>query len=140
MCETAAEGLRIQRGRQFGFFGEQFNERATIVSEMSDDDLTLIPSHNFDCERDLAILGIHIENTKCSNRHFKVRCTGDNAMLQKSSQVKRIKGDIKEVLDEREQEWYDQQKKLKPISTNPQKGQTHSHNLLVKVEELFECV
>ena len=36
---------------------------------MSDDDLTLIPSHNLDCERDLAISGIHIENTsKCSNR------------------------------------------------------------------------
>ena len=34
-------------------------------------------------------------------------------MLHKSSQVKRIKRNIKEVLDKREQEWYDQQKKLK---------------------------
>ena len=41
--------------RQYGFFDEQFNERVTIVFEMSDDDLTVIPSHNFDCERDLAI-------------------------------------------------------------------------------------
>ena len=129
MCEAVAEGMRIQRGRQYGFFGEQFNERATIVSEMFDDDLTLTPSHNFDCERDLTIFGIHTENTKCSNRHFKARCTGNNAMLQKSSQVKRR--EIKEVLDEREQEWYDQQKKLKPISTNPQKGQTHSNHLTI---------
>ena len=48
MCDAAAEGLRIQRGREYGFFGEQFNKRETIVSEMSDDDLTLIPSHNLD--------------------------------------------------------------------------------------------
>ena len=72
ICDAAAEGLRIQRGREYGFFGEQFNERATTVSGISDDELTLIPSHNLDCERDLAISGIHIENTrKCSNRHFK---------------------------------------------------------------------
>ena len=43
MCDAPAEGLGIQHGRENGFFGEQFNERATIVSEMSDDDLTLIP-------------------------------------------------------------------------------------------------
>ena len=98
MCDAAAEGLLIQGGREYGFFGEQFNERTTIVSEMHDDDLTLIPSHNLDCERDLAISGIHIENTsKCS----------------KFSQVNRITRDIKEVLDKREQELYDQQKKVK---------------------------
>ena len=53
VCDAAADGLRIQRGREYGFFGEKFNERATIVSEMSDEDLTLIPSHNLDCVRDL---------------------------------------------------------------------------------------
>ena len=98
MCDAAAEGLRIQRGREYGFFGKQFNERVTIVSEMSDDDLTLIPPHNLDCEKDLAISGIHIENkSKWSNHHFKARCTRDNVMLHKSSQVKRINRDIKEV-------------------------------------------
>ena len=81
---------------------------------MSDEDLTLIPSHNLDCERDLAFSCIHIEKTsKCSNCHFKARCTGDNVMLHKSSQVKRIKSNIKEVLDKREQEWYDQRKSLR---------------------------
>ena len=53
-------------GCKYGFFGEQFSERATIVSEISDDDLTLIPYHNLDCERDLAISGIHIENYETS--------------------------------------------------------------------------
>ena len=75
---------------------------------MSDDDLTLIPSHDLDCERNLGISGIHIENTcKCSNCHFKARCARDNAMMYRSSQVKIIKRDIKEVLDKREQKSYD---------------------------------
>ena len=84
VCESSV-------GVSMVFFGEQFNERATIFSEMSDEDLTLVPSHNLDCERDLAIAGIHFENTsKCSNRHFKAQCTRDKVMLHKSSQVKRI--------------------------------------------------
>ena len=50
MCDAAAEGLLIKRGGEYGLFGKQFNERTTALSEMSDDDLTLIPSHNLDCE------------------------------------------------------------------------------------------
>ena len=61
MCDPAAEGLRIQHGHEYGFFGEQFNERTSIVSEMSDGNLNLIPSHNLDCERDLAGSSIHID-------------------------------------------------------------------------------
>ena len=38
MCDAAAEGRWIYRGREYGFFNEQFNERATIVSEMLDND------------------------------------------------------------------------------------------------------
>lgn len=59
-----------------------------------------IPSHNLDCERHLAISSIHIENTsECLNCHFKAWSTADNAILHKFSQVKRIKRDIKEILD-----------------------------------------
>ena len=57
MCDAAAEGLQIQHGHEYGFIGEEFNETATIVSKMSDENLTLIPSHNLGCERDLVISG-----------------------------------------------------------------------------------
>ena len=75
ICDAAAEGLQIQHRHEYGFFGEQFNERATIVSEMSDSHT----SHIVDCKRDLAISGVHIENTsnirysyrKCSYCRFK---------------------------------------------------------------------
>ena len=61
MFDATAKGPKIQRGCRYGFFGKQFNERATIVSEMSDDNLTLIPSHNLYCERYLVISAIHIK-------------------------------------------------------------------------------
>ena len=139
MCDAGAECLRIQRGREYGFPGEQFSERSTNVSEMSDDGLTLTPSDKLDCERYLAISGIHIENTtKCSNCHFKARCTRDNVILHKTSQVKRIKRDMKKVLDKREQEWYDQQKRLKKnkIEELVERGK-HRDNYIDKV--LAKC-
>ena len=89
MCVAAAEGLRIKRGREYSFLGEKFNERVKTVANMS---LALIPSHHLDCERNLAVVDINIENkSNYSNRHFKARCTRDNLKLDKSSQVKRIK-------------------------------------------------
>ena len=67
---------------------------------MSDKDLPLIPSHNLDRERNLAISSIHIENTsECLNCHFKAWSTADKAVLHKFSQVKGTKMDIKEILD-----------------------------------------
>ena len=83
MFDATAKGPKIWRGCRYGFFGKQLNERATIVFEISDDNLTLITSHNLDCERYLVISGIHIK----LNAHVKPkRCT---------NQVKRIKRDIK---------------------------------------------
>ena len=35
MCIQAAEGLRIQRGKEYGFFGESITGRATDVSALS---------------------------------------------------------------------------------------------------------
>ena len=51
MVKQAGEGLRIQRGREYGFFGEEFNERAADITQIPDEELELIPSHNLDCER-----------------------------------------------------------------------------------------
>ena len=59
-------------------------------------------------------------------------------MLHNTSQVKRIKRNIKEVLDKREQEWYDQQKRLKKnkIEEFLERGK-HRDNYIDKV--LVKC-
>ena len=62
MCKAAAEGLRIQRGREYGFYGKEYTERATDVSKMAGTELERIPSHNLDCERNLSIAGVYMEH------------------------------------------------------------------------------
>ena len=52
------------------------------------------------------------QSSKCSNRFFKSKCTRDNVTLHKTSQINRISRALRSVLDEREQVWYDAQKKL----------------------------
>ena len=54
MFVATTEGLRIQRGREYGFYGDQFAERAANISDMRDDDLQLFPSNNLICERSLS--------------------------------------------------------------------------------------
>ena len=70
MCIQAAEELRIQRGKEYGFFGESFTGRATDVSALPDSELMLIPSHNLNCERNLSVSGVFMEiGSKC-NKNF----------------------------------------------------------------------
>ena len=103
MCKASAEGLRIQRGREYGFFGEEFTPRATIVAHLPDEELSLIPSNNLECERNLSVAGVYMEqSSKCSNRFFKSKCTRDNVTLHKAAKVKRISRSLKKALDQRE--------------------------------------
>ena len=44
---------------------------------------------------------------------FKARCVRDNVILHQSSQVKQIEQEIQSILDQREHDWYKQQKELK---------------------------
>ena len=105
MCIQAAEGLRIQRGREYGFYGEEFTDRATNVSQVPDDDLKLFPSHNLDCERNLSVAGVFMEmGSKCSNKNFLARVR-DNVTLHHSSEVKKLDGELPALLDQREEEW-----------------------------------
>ena len=114
MCVAAAEGLRIQRGREYGFFGAEFTERATDISQLPDEDLELITSHNLDCERNLSVAGVYMEqSSKCSNRHFKSKCTRDNVTLHQSSIITKIERELKVILDKREDVWYKEQRELR---------------------------
>ena len=113
MVKQAGERLRIQRGREYGFFGEEFNERAADITQIPDEELELIPSHNLDCERNLSVAGIYMEaGSKNSNRHFKACCVRDNVTLHRSSDVKKIERELQTLLDQREKNWYQHQKEI----------------------------
>ena len=81
---------------------------------MSDSDLALFPTHNLDCERNLSVAGVFMEiGSKCSNKNFRGRCIRDNVILHHSSQVKKVKGELRALLDQRERDWDATQKEVK---------------------------
>ena len=100
MCDAVAEGLRLQRGREYGFYNEDFTPRAANINEIEDMDLELIPSNNLICERNLSKFSTLAEKSaKCSNRHFKAKCIRDDIILYKAEQIKIITNSLKTLLD-----------------------------------------
>ena len=100
MCDAVAEGLRLQRGREYGFYNEDFTPRAANINEIEDMDLELIPSNNLICERNLSKFSTLAEKSaKCSNRHFKAKCIRDDITLYKAEQIKKVTNSLKTLLD-----------------------------------------
>ena len=138
MCDAVAEGLRLQRGREYGFYNEDFTPRAAIISEIQDMDLELIPSNNLICERNLSKFSNLAERSaKCSNRHFKAKCIRDDITLYKVEQMKKVSNSLKTILDQCEYEWYKEQKKvhtshLEKLLEEGRKRNDYADRVLVK--------
>ena len=114
MCDAVAEGLRLQRGREYGFYNEDFTPRAANINEIEDMDLELIPSNNLICERNLSkFSNLAEKSAKCSNRHFKGNSMRDDITLYKANQMKKVSNSLKTILDQCEYDWYTEQKKYK---------------------------
>ena len=91
MCNSVAEGLRLQRGREYGFYNEDFTSMAAIITEILDIDLELIPSNNLICERNLSKFSQLAENSaKYSNHHFKGKGIRDDITLYKANQMNKL--------------------------------------------------
>ena len=106
---------------------------------MPDDDLKLFPSHNLDCERNLSVAGVFMEmGSKCSNKNFRARCVRDNVTLHHSSEVKKLDGELRALLDQREEEWDAVQRgiKVRHLESLIQKGKNRE-NYIDKV--LAKC-
>ena len=114
MLEAVAEGLKIQRGREYGFSDEvNTNPRATVVSDIDDDELYLIPSNNLICERELSkFSNVAAKSARSSNRNFQAKSIRDDMALYKSRNVEKVNQDLRKILDEREIQWQAGQKKL----------------------------
>ena len=51
--------------------------------------------------------------SKCSNKNFHARCVRDNVTLHHSSEVKKLDGELRALLDQREEEWDAAQREIK---------------------------
>ena len=76
-------------------------------------DLELIPSNNLICDRNLLKFSTIAEKSaRCSNRHFKAKCIRDDITLYKAVQIQKVSNSLKTILDQREYDWYKEQKKI----------------------------
>lgn len=61
MRVSIAVGLAVQRGREY-VFDKNKDKRATDLSQVTDNILRKLPTHNIDCERELSILDRKVES------------------------------------------------------------------------------
>ena len=107
MCVSAAESLKRQCGREYGFAdGEDLRE--TDLSNLSTEQLDGLPSNNCINERDLSKFDKEAHVSKCRNRRFKAKNIRNNMVLYKAKKSQRIDCISKEIsliLAEGEKKW-----------------------------------
>lgn len=112
MANAIADGLRLQRGREFGI-PDSGAPRATDLSKLPPEILRHLPTHNIDCERELAIFDRKVENM-CGgyNQTSSYKGIRDEMMLHAAdlSVPQRHQVRIFKELDIAEENWTTQQK------------------------------
>lgn len=112
MCIDAAEGIKLQCGREYGFSDKE--ARATQLDKLTPDELRGLPTNNLDTERDLSKFSRLAEVAKFRNNKFKGKgIRNDMTLFQsKIGKVQTIARRVTKVLENREKVWNDNQKQL----------------------------
>ena len=115
MCLFAAEAIKLQCGREYGFTdGEE--QRATVLATEESEKLVGLPTNNLITERDFSKFGRLAKVAKSRNRKFTAKGIRDSMVLFKSDNVKvdRLTKEITKLLSHHERKWTKEQKqKLK---------------------------
>lgn len=88
MCVAAAEAIKLQCGREYGFSDE--TQRATDLSKLKPTDIAGYLTNNCISERDLAKFDKEALISRCRNRKFKGKNIRNNMMLYKSTRTMKI--------------------------------------------------
>ena len=105
MCISAAESIKRQCGREYGFADDDQKLRATDISILTTEELEGLPTNNCINERDLSKFDKEAYVSKCRNRKFKAKNIRNNMVLYKSKKARRldrISKEIASVLADRE--------------------------------------
>lgn len=108
MCISAAESIKRQCGREYGFADDDQKLRATDISILTTEELEGLPTNNCINERDLSKFDKEAYVSKCRNRKFKAKNIRNNMVLYKSKKARRldrISKEIASVLADRERKW-----------------------------------
>ena len=114
MCISAAESIKRQCGREYGFGNADEILRATDISTLTSEQREGLPTNNCINERDLSKFDREATVSRCRNKRFKAKNIRNNMVLYKSKEARRldrISKKIALVLSERERNWDADQKK-----------------------------
>ena len=117
MCEEAAKGFDLQRGKEYGF-GERGIKRqreTTDVHTMNPEEMDAIDVvHNLVCERHLGTFAHRSVVAKYRNKGFTAQGIRDDLVLVHSDTavVHSTTRRIYSILKKKEEEWTEEQKKL----------------------------
>ena len=76
MCVEAAEGIKMQCGREYCFGQEESSskQRATYLSSIAETELDGLPTNNIVAERNLSVFDrLSSKVAKCRNKAFKAK-------------------------------------------------------------------
>ena len=113
MCIEAGKGLKLQRGREYGFSDRDSVPPAAVVSDLSDAELQGLPTNNLNTERNLSTFDRRADKSaKCRNFRFTAKGIRNDVMLFKGNQhtVDKTSRKISAALISREKEWTKTQK------------------------------
>ena len=114
MCVAAAEAIKLQCGREYGFSDGKL--RATDISKLTSSEIAGLPTNNCISERDLSKFDREALVSRCRNYKFKGINIRNNMMLYKSKRASKVDKVCKQItvaLQEREREWTkDQRRKM----------------------------
>ena len=113
-CTSAAEGIQLQCGREYGFAKDDQEARATKLFKLSYEDLKDLPTNNLDTERDLAKFSHLSAVAKFRNKNFKAKGIRTDMVLYQAGQgiVDVVTKKIQKALLNREIKWTQSQKEL----------------------------
>lgn len=113
MTKAVSEGLKLQRGREYGFNEDSsVNDRATALFSIPTSIIESLPTHNLDCERELAIFDRKVSKAIGGyNQNATFKGLRDEMILYKTniSLIPRGIGKTLKELDRMEARWYDEQ-------------------------------
>lgn len=120
MCEEAAKGFDLQRGKEYGFgeTGLQRQRETTDIHKMAPEKMDEINTvHNLYCERLLGIFSHRAVVAKFRNRTFTAQGIRDDVVLAKSDTtvVESTTRKINIILNIKEKNWTKEQKKLQSL-------------------------
>ena len=115
MCFSAAEAIKLECGREYGFTdGEE--QCATVLASEEPEKLVGLPTNHLITERNFSKFDRLAKVAKSRNHKFTAKCIRDSMILFKTTNMKvdKLTKQITKLLSHHEQKWTKEQKqKLK---------------------------